>query len=91
MAKWEYLEVYVLPSGVWTDNTGRTGAPTRLYNGWVTSATLLNELGAEGWELAGVVPSDGAYRLLLKRPWLQQIEEAEELLSSVGMGRFSAD
>jgi hypothetical protein len=69
MQKWEYLEVFLDSSyGVWQDSMGRNGqlAEMRKPRGfsWKPSAGLLNELGAQGWELTGI---SGAV-LYLKRP-----------------------
>ena len=69
--RWEYLEVDVHVE-TWSDSTGRSG---RLPIDAATPGTLpsvlrvLNELGSEGWELAGVcgTQSPMIYRMLLKR------------------------
>ena len=73
-SQWEYLEVYVFPDPEeWMDSTGRVGkmpmvhTRTAAYR-WPTSAEALNTLGAEGWELVGIVTASQGYRLLLKRP-----------------------
>jgi hypothetical protein len=67
MPIWEYLEVSVdLSKKTWKDSNGRA---EKLRKG--NTAPLLDELGKEGWELAGTVPLDracGAYRLYFKRP-----------------------
>ena len=75
MQRWEYLEVQVHAQR-WLDSLGRRGELPResvfedgspyLYS----SAALLNELGEQGWELAGVAGSTGVdyHKLLLERP-----------------------
>ena len=56
----------------WSDNTGRSGRLpiAEAGPGQIPSVVgVLNELGSEGWELAGVSNSQSPliYRLLLKR------------------------
>ena len=61
---WEYLEMYVNGER-WQDNEGREG---KLSSGNYATARL-NELGAEGWELAGVASAHpGEYTVFFKRP-----------------------
>lgn len=65
----EYLEIHVRHQ-YWRDSMGREGQFEYLP-GWGSSpGTLLNTLGEQGWELAGVAGSQGEqeYRLFLKRP-----------------------
>ena len=69
--RWEYLEVDVHVE-TWSDNTGRSGRLpiAEAGPGQIPSVVgVLNELGGEGWELAGVSNSQSPliYRLLLKR------------------------
>ena len=69
--RWEYLEVDVHVE-TWSDNTGRSGRLpiAEAGPGQIPSVLgVLNELGGEGWELAGVSNSQSPliYRLLLKR------------------------
>ena len=69
--RWEYLEVDVHVE-TWSDNTGRSGRLpiAEAGPGQIPSVVgVLNELGSEGWELAGVSNSQSPliYRLLLKR------------------------
>lgn len=74
MQAWEYLEIELRESK-WSDSLGRGGelesfidssSPYPARN----SAALLNELGAQGWELIGVQGSEYVSRakLYLKRP-----------------------
>ncbi len=64
MQTWEYLEMYV-DGERWEDNEEREGKlSSRNY-----ATARLNELGAEGWELAGVASANpGEYTLFFKRP-----------------------
>ena len=69
--RWEYLEVDVHVE-TWSDSTGRSGRLpiAEAGPGQVPSVVgVLNGLGDEGWELAGVsnTQSPLIYRLLLKR------------------------
>jgi hypothetical protein len=69
--RWEYLEVDVHVE-TWSDNTGRSGRLpiAEAGPGQIPSVVgVLNELGGQGWELAGVsnTQSPLIYRLLLKR------------------------
>lgn len=81
MQKWEYLEVYHWRSG-WSDSMGRSGdfvyVDAREIDGrWYHSGGLLNELGAQGWELIGIeVLPAGQYgttaaKWIFKRPGAQ--------------------
>jgi hypothetical protein len=66
LQQWEYLEVRVdLHKRVWKADDGRRG---KLKKGAL--GRVLNQLGLEGWELAGTWPAeDGrAGRLIFKRP-----------------------
>ena len=75
MQKWEYLEVRVF-GPEWGDSRGNWGRleAQELKRGyaahWHWSATLLNELGEEGWELTGIADdeSPNAYTAFFKRP-----------------------
>lgn len=77
MQQWEYLEAYV-HADVWHDSTGRTETleqvrvPVRGVTGqYASTAPVLNALGQQGWELAGVAVLETPYptqRLYLKRP-----------------------
>jgi hypothetical protein len=64
--KWEYLRVY-FPGTKWYDSLGRSGEGVKTGQGWYHCGGLLNELGAQGWELTGV---GGQYGNLLyfRRP-----------------------
>ena len=69
--RWEYLEVDVHVE-TWSDSTGRSGRLpiAEAGPGQIPSVLgVLNELGGQGWELAGVSNSQSPliYRLLLKR------------------------
>ena len=69
--RWEYLEVDIHVE-TWSDSTGRSGRLPieKAGPGQVPSLLpLLNQLGQEGWELAGVsnTQSPLIYRLILKR------------------------
>ena len=69
--RWEYLEVDVHVE-TWSDSAGRSGRLpiSEAGPGQVPSVVaVLNELGAEGWELGGVsnTQSPLIYRMLLKR------------------------
>jgi hypothetical protein len=72
--RWAYLEVYVFGDD-WADSTGRTGtlpaAPTPEHPQFRphTLVPVLDALGAERWEVAGVVATNtNNYHLILKRP-----------------------
>lgn len=69
--RWEYLEVDVHVE-TWSDSSGRSGrlpiseaGPGQIPR----TVAVLNELGDQGWELAGVSNSQSPliYRMLLKR------------------------
>ena len=69
--RWEYLEIDVHVE-TWSDKTGRSGRLpiAEAGPGQIPSVLgVLNELGAEGWELAGVSNSQSPliYRMILKR------------------------
>ena len=69
--RWEYLEVDVHVE-TWSDSTGRSGRLpiAEAGPGQLPSVmAVLNELGHQGWELAGVsnTQSPLIYRMLLKR------------------------
>jgi hypothetical protein len=80
---WEYLEVVLGNDSIradktnliWRDSMGRSGDLQALVFRFANSAPLLNELGAQGWELVGVQPSSdvsGHYaKYILKRPRAQ--------------------
>ena len=54
MARWEYLEVLLeYDREAWVDSNGREGKLQRDAV-WCHSGSLLNDLGREAWELAGV-------------------------------------
>jgi hypothetical protein len=65
--QWEYLDLMVL-SADWADSQGRSGKltefPVEGRDEYWTVGPLLNQLGAEGWELVGFQGG----RLILKRP-----------------------
>jgi len=66
---WEYLEI-AIQGHRWSDSMGRSGVLDEMLGGhFLNSAPLLNELGAQGWELVGV-QSTPSYesKLILKRP-----------------------
>jgi len=74
MQVWEHLCVMVWEAD-WADSLGRSGrldrVKSRFSSGdWHDLAPLLNELGREGWELAGTLSGGGThnYKLILKRP-----------------------
>jgi len=75
---WEYLEIELYTYDRarregrpgWKDSMGRSGVLDEMLGGhFLNSAPLLNELGAQGWELVGV-QSTPSYesKLILKRP-----------------------
>jgi hypothetical protein len=70
MQTWEYLQIHVDDKD-WIDSTGRSGQLPELRRGkrWGNLAPLLDELGSEGWEVAGVLNSDDSweYQVVLKR------------------------
>ena len=65
--KWEYLEITVSKYG-WADSMGRKGSLVP-REGASYTADLLNGLGEQGWELAGVAGSEfiDTHRRFLKR------------------------
>jgi hypothetical protein len=70
MPRWEYLEVQ-LSEGEWIDSHGRAGELEEFgerWTGYTHAGGLLNELGAEGWELAGVWGTGSSASLYFKRP-----------------------
>ena len=78
MQKWEYIEVFVnYPDKRRDDSMGRSGELIVVNEGfvyqWEHSGGLLNELGAQGWEMTGVethTSSSGTHaaKWLFKRP-----------------------
>ena len=68
MKRREYLEVDFNADGLpptWGDSTRRSGSLSK----GDFSDRISNELGAQGWELAGVAANtSGSYRLFFKRP-----------------------
>ncbi len=77
MQSWEYLEIEVgafsrggKSHTKWTDSMGRSGELQQfgLLDGHPNPAPLLNELGAQGWELVAVVGQVHYQQLYLKRP-----------------------
>jgi hypothetical protein len=84
MQQWEYLEVLVHYYGIsmkqvgeWHDSMGRRGNLVRMelegHGFWYHSGGLLNELGAQGWELVGIEEdpvqgSGSGVKWVLKRP-----------------------
>ena len=77
MQRWEYLHVQ-FKSSTWSDSTGRCGNVPGPGGGWgVNYASLLSELGEQGWELIEVALHDSRYysqvgsdfsEFFLKRP-----------------------
>ena len=72
MAKWEYLQVAVSGSR-WVDSTGRIGELPKVHSKNFllnNAASLINELDAENWEVAGIAGSqtDVSYTLFFRRP-----------------------
>jgi hypothetical protein len=69
---WDYLEAYVYQDE-WVDTSGRRTKLTQKFKVrdavvYFSSATVLDELGREGWELVSVAYVDmSLYRLFLKR------------------------
>ncbi len=72
MQKWEYLEIRI--SGPeWADSRGNTGRleEVRLHSTkWRSIAPYMNEIGSEGWELAGIAADESlnSYVMYFKRP-----------------------
>lgn len=76
MPRWEYLEAYV-QADVWHDSRGQIikleprRVPVRGITAQYAALTeILNQLGAEGWELVAVVSVEAPYaalRLFLRR------------------------
>ncbi len=72
MQKWEYLEVRI--SGPeWADSRGNYGRleDVKLRSTrWHSIAPFMNELGEEGWELAGTADDENlnSYVMYFKRP-----------------------
>jgi hypothetical protein len=72
MQRREYMTRFV-ESNRWSDSMGRTGTVPLGKNMGVRASdptALLNGLGEQSWELAGVACRDGdsVFRLFLKRP-----------------------
>jgi len=69
MQRWEYLElVYLGLEAQWMDSNGESGRVSRVRQTHMLTDRM-NELGAQGWELVGVVGIDEQYyRLIFKRP-----------------------
>jgi len=70
MQRWEYLTLTIYHKS-WSDSAGRKGDLERPGD----VAPLLNKLGEQGWDLAGVLGSSYDseawlcnFRLFLKRP-----------------------
>ena len=76
MHRWEYFElVYLGTNGEWLDSMGEIGKVGRMRQTHML-ADKMNELGADGWELVGVVGVDEAYyRLIFKRSVEGSIDE----------------
>ena len=73
MTVWEYLEVFAntVQDRQWLDSRGRTGELGQQESGYDFYASLLNQLGQEGWELISVMGEGamaGSYRFFFKRP-----------------------
>lgn len=70
MNQMEYPVIHV-DEHDWVDSAGQSGRLAELRRGkkWGDLAPLLNQLGREGWDLAGVLNSDDSweYQLVLKR------------------------
>jgi hypothetical protein len=74
--QWEYFEVLLdARRGLWLDANGESGELThveygsgRLAEEHLFMAAVLQGLGAQGWELVGVVPHSAGEKLYLKRP-----------------------
>ena len=69
--RWDYLEVDVHVE-TWSDSAGRTGRLPIEQSGpgqLPSVLPVLNDLGSQGWELAGVSNSQSPliYRIFLKR------------------------
>jgi hypothetical protein len=73
MQRWEYAEVAVV-NAEWADTTGESGKaePVSDFKAsatyWRSVTDRLNALGADGWEVAAAVATDGELRYVLKRP-----------------------
>lgn len=69
MQRWEYMTISIRVLG-WKDSLGRSGELPELRSNVGDPAGLLNELGEQGWELAGVDGGGTASfpTLYLKRP-----------------------
>lgn len=69
MQRWEYLTIFVSRLE-WKDSLGRTGKLPGFRADDGDPTGLLNEVGEQGWELAGVNTYRGGYAptLFLKRP-----------------------
>jgi hypothetical protein len=72
MEQCEYLDLTLnMESSHWRDSDGREGDLVERAGYW-SLAPLLNELGAHGWERAGIIGHSGGWevpthRLLFKR------------------------
>ena len=66
MQRWEYLTI-VTNGKHWSDSRGRAGelVQRKTHQGlhWYDLASVLNELGEQGWEFVG-----GGGQLIFKRP-----------------------
>ena len=72
MQEWEYLYV-AISHEYWGDSLGRGGRlpkvrPEGWRIDWTPPGSLSNELGAQGWEIAGVTGGERDYTLIFKRP-----------------------
>ena len=65
MQEWEYLQGW-LYADQWLDSKGRSGTAVETVHRWYDLTLLLDQLGAEGWELVSV-DANGAI-FFFKRP-----------------------
>ena len=71
MQQWEYLDLWIW-GDKWADSRGGSGQFDSQehirWGKWYPPTSRTNELGAEGWELASVAPSEqGSYIVMFKR------------------------
>jgi hypothetical protein len=75
MVKWEYKVVRTYGGVVMLTNGQEVG---KIVNNQPIGEMLyeyLNEVGEEGWEVAGMAETRGGIELVLKRPFIEETED----------------